>query len=245
MKTILGILLTATLLMSCQFKESMVMDENGQGRISVQIDLSEMMAFGGGLGADSTMTKQDTIIAFKDFLIEKKDSIATLPLAEQENLKSLENYNLRMFIDPETEEMLMDLYLDFDDISEANDLFRGFEQAGSLIPGNALSMGGDAPNSDDQVIGVRYDFVDNNFKRDSYIIDEVAHQTQMDSIGPVEAFLSGVEYTLEYTFPRKIKSASIEDATFSLDGKTIEVRRKFIDYMKNPDVLDLEVSLEN
>jgi hypothetical protein len=245
MKFILGILLTATLLMSCQFKETMVMDENGQGRMSVQVDLAEMMAFGGGFGADSTMAKQDTIIAFKDFLVEKRDSIATLPVADQERLKALENYNLRMFIDPETEEMLMDLYIDFDDISDANDIFRGFEQVSSLIPGNAVNIGGDDSKNDEQVIGVRYEFKKNIFKRDSYIIDEVAHQTQMDSIGAVEAFLSGVEYTLEYTFPRKIKSTSIEDATFSLDGKTIEVRRKFIDYMKNPDVLDLEVKLEN
>ena len=245
MKFLLSILLTATLLMSCQFKESMVMDENGQGRISVQIDLAEMMAFTGGFDADSTMTKQDTIITFKDFLVEKKDSIATLPLAEQERLKALENYALHMFIDPEAEEMLMNLYLDFDDISEANDIFRGFEQAGALIPGNAVNIGGDASKSDEQVIGVKYEFKKNIFKRDSYIIDQVAYQAKMDSIGPVEAFLSGVEYTLEYTFPRKIKSASVEDATFSLDGKTISVRRKFIDYMKNPDILDLEVSLEN
>lgn len=245
MKIILSILLTVTLLMSCQFKETMVMDENGQGRISVQIDLAEMMAFGGGFGADSTMTKQDTIIAFKDFLIEKKDSIATLPLAEQERLKALENYNLHMVIDPEAEEMLMDLFIDFEDISDANDIFRGFEQASSLMPGDVIDVGGDDSKSDEQVIGVRYEFEKNSFKRDSYIINEEAYQAQMDSIGSIEAFLSSVEYTLEYSFPRKIKSASVEDATYSLDGKTIEIRRKFIDYMKNPDVLDLEVDLEN
>ena len=56
--------------------------------------------------------------------------------------------------------------------------------------------------------------------------------------------MSGITYKVKYTFPRKIKSTSVEDATFSLDGKTLELQRNFIDYMKNPDVLDIEVVLE-
>ena len=53
-----------------------------------------------------------------------------------------------------------------------------------------------------------------------------------------------LNYTLKYTFPRKIVKSSIEDATYSLDAKTIEVSRSFIDYMKDPNVLDLVVELE-
>ena len=56
--------------------------------------------------------------------------------------------------------------------------------------------------------------------------------------------MSGMTYKLKYTFPRKIKKSSVEDATYSLDGKTIEMERSFIDYIKNPDIMDLEVELE-
>ena len=36
----------------------------------------------------------------------------------------------------------------------------------------------------------------------------------------------------------------MEDAMYSADGKTIEFERSFVEYIKNPDVLDLEVKLE-
>ena len=56
--------------------------------------------------------------------------------------------------------------------------------------------------------------------------------------------MSGISYKLKYTFPKKIKKTSAEDATFSLDGKTLELERGFVEYLKNPDVLDIEVELE-
>ena len=60
-----------------------------------------------------------------------------------------------------------------------------------------------------------------------------------------EGFMGTMVYKLKYTFPKKIVKSSIEDARFSLDGKTIEVESTFLEYLKNPDVLDLEVELEN
>ena len=56
--------------------------------------------------------------------------------------------------------------------------------------------------------------------------------------------VSELKYTLKYTFPRKIVKSSIDDATYSLDAKTIEVTRSFVAYMKDPNVLDLEIELE-
>jgi hypothetical protein len=60
-----------------------------------------------------------------------------------------------------------------------------------------------------------------------------------------EAFMGGAIYRLKYTFPKKIKKVSVEDATFSLDGKTMEFERSMLEYMKDPDILDVEVELEN
>jgi len=76
-------------------------------------------------------------------------------------------------------------------------------------------------------------------------VDKEQHSAQMDSLKQVESFMGRTQYKIKYTFPRRIKSASIEDATFSLDGKTLELSRGFLDYFKNPDVLDIEVELEN
>ena len=39
--------------------------------------------------------------------------------------------------------------------------------------------------------------------------------------------------------PAKVIKASAKDAKLSLDGKTIEIERSFLAYLKNPDILDL------
>ena len=69
-------------LASCQFTETMVMNEDGSGTMTVEVNLNEMMAFGGAAVADSVAMKIDTIISMKQFLEEKKDSIATLSAAQ-------------------------------------------------------------------------------------------------------------------------------------------------------------------
>jgi hypothetical protein len=160
----------------------------------------------------------------------------------------MENYKVRVMSDPEAEKMLMDVFTDFKDVAEANELMKGYQQAEGFIPG-ADSPNGDEDEAEEEpepeIMAVAYEFKNNIFKRDAYIIDEVAHKRQVDSMKQAEAFMSSMKYKIKYTFPRKIKSTSVEDATFSLDGKTMELERSFLDYFKDPDVLDVEVELEN
>jgi hypothetical protein len=246
MKNVFFFIVAALTLVSCQFTETMVMNEDGSGRMSLSIDLSEMMAIGGEMAQDSTLTKQDTIISFKQIFEEKKDSIARLSKAEQKRLKGMENYNIHMVSDPDENKMELDVFTDFKDVSEANDLMKGFEQSESYIPGSDVSnTENDSGGPEPELMGVSYTFKKGVFKRDAFIKDEKRHKAQTDSMKQAEAFMSSMRYKLKYTFPRKIKSSSVEDATYSLDGKTIEIERSFLDYFKNPDVLDLEVELEN
>jgi len=79
--------------LSCQFTETMVLNEDGSGSMAIEVNLNEMMAFGGAAMVDSTVVKMDTIINMKLFLEEKRDSISKLPAKEQLKLKKLENYN--------------------------------------------------------------------------------------------------------------------------------------------------------
>src|SRR5690606_24573478 len=94
-------------------------------------------------------------------------------------------------------------------------------------------------------IGTAFSYKNGRFKRDAYIKDKKVHQQQMDSMKQAEAFLSGANYTLKYTFPREIKKVSNEAATFSEDKKTVILQKPFLEYLKNPDILDLEVELED
>ena len=244
MKQILVLILGAFSLVSCQFNETLVLNEHGTGRMSLSMDLSEMMAFGGEMSQDSTFTKQDTIVSLKEIFEEKKDSISKLSKAEQKRLKAIENYKIHMVSDPDENKLIVDVFSDFKDVSEANNLMQGFEQTESLLPGNK-SAGADDDSPESELLGVSYTFKKGVFKRDAFIKDEERHKSQLDSLKQAESFMSSMKYKIKYTFPRRIKKASAEDATYSLDGKTIELERNFLDYFKNPDVLDLEVELEN
>lgn len=229
-------------LVSCQFTETMVLNEDGSGRMSLSMDLGEMMAFGGEMSQDSTAVKQDTIISFKDIFREKQDSISQLPVDEQKRLKAMEGYNIHLVADPEINVMVIEIFTDFKNISEANDLMKGFEQSGNLMPDG---VSGNKDTGEPELLGVTYSFNNGVFIRDAYIKDVERHKAQIDSMKQAESFMGSMRYKLKYTFPRRIKNSSVKDATFSLDGKTIEIERSFLDYFKNPDVLDLEVELED
>lgn len=245
MKKLILLLGITSILASCQIRETMILNEDGSGKMSLSIDLNEMMAFSQATEADSTRVNVDTIVRMKDVLVQKKDSIAQLTKENQEELKRLENFNFRSMVNYDTNEMLMDVFLDFKDISEADELMNAFQQSGAFMKGlgNEVDLEDDDDSSD--VVAVKFQYKKGKFIRDAYIVDKEKHRVQMDSMKQAESFLKGMTYRLEYTFPNRIKSASIQDAKLSLDGKTIEIQRSFVEYMRNPDILDLEVELEN
>ncbi len=233
-------------LASCQFTETMVLNEDGSGRMSINVDMGEFMGMPGVMDGDSAMTKQDTIILYKTLLTEKKDSIASLPKEIQDRLNALENYQLHLFSDPDQKQFTMDVFTDFKTVGEANDILSAFGQSGSFIPGTTNTS--DQENSDfdePEFIGVNYTFERGKFKRDAFIKNIEGHQAQIDSLKQTESFMDGITYKIKYTFPRKIKSTSVSDVLYSEDRKTMELERGFLEYFKNPDVLDLEVELEN
>lgn len=245
LQKIIALLVLAFTMLSCQFTETMTIDEKGHGRMSLSIDLSDMMSMMGDMGADSTLVKTDTIVSFKSILEEKKDSIAQLPKEEQKRLKAMEDYKIHLTMDPDKKMTVVEIFTDFKNVSEANDLMEGLNHSGSLI--SSMANGGSADSNttgDNETVGVNYSFKKGVFKRNAYIIDEKAHQQQLDSLKETESFMGGISYKLKYTFPSRVINASAEDAKLSLDGKTIELERSFLEYLKNPDILDLEVELE-
>ena len=241
---LLALFTIALTLVSCQFTETMIMNEDGSGTMAVEVNLNEMMAFGGSALTDSMSVKMDTIIAMKQFLEAKKDSISKLSKTEQDKLKKLQNFNIHMKMDTESSEMVYDISTNFKDISEANDILNGLEQASNVMPNPDSNTEIKKEEDSPEVVGVNYTFKKGVFKRDAYIKDKKLHQQQVDSMKQAEAFMSGSNYTLKYTFPKKIKKTSNPEATFSADGKTVILQQPFMEYFKNPDVLDLEVVLE-
>lgn len=231
------------LISSCNFTEEITLQEDGSGKLSINFDGAELMEMAGEEMQKSNEKPVDSLISFKDLLEEKKDSIATLSAEEQEKLKRLEPFNMRMIMNPEEKIMKFDLFSEFEKIEEVNDAFNAFQTANDF--GNVGKQQSQPVGTQDPTTEVTYSFKKNSFSRKAEILDQELFQKSLDSLQGAEMFLSGSTYTLKYHFPRKVKSTTAEAATFSADGKTLIYEVKFLDLMKDPSVLDLEVELEN
>ncbi|EAR17085.1 MULTISPECIES: hypothetical protein [Robiginitalea] len=228
---------------ACNLTEEIYLEPDGSGSIALSFDGSGMLEMAGEELLDSTSVAMDSVVYFSEILEEKKDSIATLPLAEQERLKSLEPYRLRMQSNPAAGEMLFTLERDFASLAEVEESFNAFQRAGSLDPEpNAGAMPG-TPEIYEST-RVSYRFGDRVFSRRSEITDSVLHRQRLDSLEGTAMFLSGSTYTLKIHFPSRIRSASSETATLSMDGKTLIQEVEFMEYLRDPGVLDIRVELE-
>jgi len=249
-------LLVLFCLVGCNFTEDLYLNDDGSGKISFNFDGSEILKMAGdklgeGIGEEKKEEKTiDTLMVFKDFLEEKKDSIATLSKAEQERLKKLENFKMHMFMNPKTYEMKFDLYSEFKDVSDLGNLLSDFKTASALGGKNAQSSVGKASDPLSNAEGedptkVSYTFKKNKFKRVTEILDREKLKMSLDSLEQMKMFLATSKYKVNYHFPKKIKKISSEKAMFSQDGKSFTLEVGFLEYMKNPAILDVEVELED
>ncbi len=240
MKSLYSILLFIVLLnASCTFTETLILKEDGSGKMTLQLDASETLSFMG----EGEMTESiDTLFYFKDVLREVQDSIATLPIDDQDKLKKLEDYGIKMKIDSDEKFMTYDVFIDFKTIEETQSIFDVFNEISTIGSGGG-SGAQSAPKQES--IKVKYTYKNNIFKRDAYISDPVLHKQEMDSLQGMEMMLGGMKYKLNYTFPYKIKSTSQPLVSFSNSMKTLQFEVDYLDYLNDPDLLDIEVILEN
>ena len=144
--------------------------------------------------------------------VYKNGSISRLSIEEQEELKKLEPFSMHMLIKPNEEVMKINLFTDFNNVSEINDAFNVFKSASSINSSNstvpeAPSIGSTNPSTE-----VKYSFSDNKFSRYTRIIDQELFKKSLASLAGTELFLSGSTYTFKYHFPRRIKKVNVEGA---------------------------------
>ncbi len=244
------ICLITALLTSCQFSENIYINEDGSGSMTFSVDASELMAMAGDkLSEGEEETVIDSTIVFKDFLEEKKDSIATLSTEDQEKLKALENFKMHMVMNSETKNMNFDLSTDFKNADELQDMFKAMNSVSNLQgqggvqesdSSNPLSTMGNSKSSE-----LNYSYKGGVFKRTAKIIDEELHQQAMDSLSEMAMMFGASKYKLNYHFPRPIKSVSNDQAMFSEDRKSFALEFDFIEALKKPELLNVEVVLED
>lgn len=244
-------MVSSLLLVGCQFSEHLNLNEDGTGKITINFDGSELMKMGEGQVAEKK-EKIDSLLVFNDFLEEHKDSISKLSKEMQERLQRLKDFEMHIVVNSEAQEMNMDMYRDFKDVSELGDIFSDFKTAmviegkNNKAPGNGSTFDPlETLTSEEGGTKVSYSFKNNKFSRITEIIDAEKVKKSMDSLEKTRMFLASSKYKLKYTFPKKIVKMSSDKATFSLDMKSFILEVGFIEFMENPKILDVEVELEN
>ena len=140
-----------TFFTSCQFSENIYIDEDGTGKMSFTMDGSELMEMMGDEMSKGKEESIDSIISFKELFKEKADSISKLPQAEQDKIKQLENFKMHMVMDTKEKKMSFDMFTNFKNVGELQDMFAAMNTAGSLDKNGATksnplaSMGSSGP----------------------------------------------------------------------------------------------------
>lgn len=248
--TLVVTLFSALLFTSCQFSEQIYLNEDGSGRMEFSFDASEIMQMAGGqLSEGSGEKDMDSTFTFKEIFDEKRDSIATLPQDEQDKLKALEKFSVHMLMSEIDKKFNMELFTDFKSASELGDMFEAMNTVSNLQgkeaakvndpsnPFSSLAQGGNTK--------MNYSFNNGIFKREIKVIDKALQKQITDSLGQAAMMFANSKYKLNYHFPRRVKSVSNDKAMFSADGKTVIVEYGLMEYMADPEIMNLEIVLED
>ena len=234
-------------LVSCTLTENVYIKNDGSGTFSVDMDASSLMAM---MPNDSLKSGKniDSTFSFKQLFIENKDSIAKLPKEEQQQLKKLESFNMRMKMNSDVKQFLFSMNTDFKSVAELQDILATMNTINAIQNTQKKKTGTNQfiPSSgfgtNNSVLN--YSYNGKKFIRKATIKANQTKKTAADSLQAYEAIFASSNYILKYHFPKPVKKISNNAALFSEDRKTITIQYPFKEYMENPDKLNVEVEFE-
>lgn len=262
MKKLLLLFSVSIVFVSCNVQERIVFNEQMGGVYETSFDLSQMLEAAGSMGArnpDKVSKKMDTIITFNDVLVKYKDSIATLPKEKQMQLQKMKDMTMRMQMDEDANVFKFNIGKTFKDFSDIELVSYEMDEMMDLAKENAAGPQGAGPGGDMlKTEKVRYFFENNTFKRvdenlvnaeEGEVVEEEETQEDMMMKGMMAEFddmLRDSKMTLEYVFPKKIKSVSMEGAKIGPDGKSVTFEVDWKTLTDNKKMLEnFEVVLED
>lgn len=232
---------------SCTFVEEIEIQPDGSGKYNLDMDGSGLMSM---IPKDSLKNEKniDTIFSMKKIIAEQKDSISKLSTIEQEKIKKMENFNMRMRMNYETKQFLFSMHSDFKKVNELQDAFANLNSIQGMNKkkdkNNPL---GEAPGgsfaNNNSVLTFSYD--GKKFVRKVVVNKKEVKKVENDSVDPYTMIYDASKYVLKYHFPKKVKKITVPSALFSEDRKTITIEYPFKEYMDHPEQFGFEVEFEN
>jgi hypothetical protein len=270
-KLLFALLLMLTLT-SCNITEKMIINDNGSGKFTYDIDGTKMMSMLGNTFKsegedDAKKNKKETVnrknkkvvdstFTFKEMFASKQDSIAKLSPEEQAKIKNMERFSVRTIIDEEKGIMNYSMFTEFNSISELQDVMSPVESMKSISPTGQNSGGmGMAPDALEDNSSTSFFYDGKTFKKTVAKVEkkkevtEVVEEGSEDDLGAkmtesLNMFYDQSNFKIVYQFPKAVKKVSIENALYSEDRKTITIEYPLKDYMENPDKLSFDIVFE-
>jgi hypothetical protein len=258
MKKLILFSLAGLFFCSCQFNEKLVLNENGSGNYtySFDIDASSMLK---GLDTskaektESTEKSKVTTYTGKTYQAYVDENFAKSVVKSNKELfdkyeKLIENYTVKV-----SEES---------DDKSSTSFSIDFKQPSEIVDGNKIffyhmmledakkgkSTFKDKVGKRDNVVNYfnsKFDYKNNVFSRNIEFKAEEKDKKQSEKDKELmESMSSMLKYKTTYVFPKRIKKVNNEKATFSLDGKTMNIEYGFFDIIANPEILKCVVEFE-
>ncbi|WP_406682886.1 hypothetical protein N1F78_09295 [Seonamhaeicola sp. MEBiC1930] len=257
---VLALIVLAICFSNCTIKERIVFNDDGGGSFLVSYDMGEFMKqMKTQMGEDSSSEEKkgevmDTTFVFKDLMENYKDSIAALPEEKREAMETVKDMYMKMTMDEDNGVFDFGIGLDFKSIKELTDIGEKIQKAKSLNAQNdqVNAMKGSPLGKfmDYEKSNTTYDLTVEGFTRSTTLpgdwnTDETKFDENDESDQEFMAYFENAYYVVEYTFPKKIKSYSIERAELSNDNKTIIYKVSWLDFLTDPKLLDVNITFAN
>ena len=276
-------------LTSCAITETFEIKEDRSGKFRYDIDMSQVMEMAGNLGTEEPSKSKkkkskknrevaskdlDTTFTFQSIFDEKRDSIAKLPIEEQQKLKRLEKFTIHMVMNEAEKKFVYSMYADFDSIDELMEMLSPMQTMQSIGGGgtsNPMAESASEALKDDSKTSYFYDGkvfkkivapgsfanalkqemenVEEEINEESgEEIDDATEEEIDESLDKMTESMGMIfeqsSYKMIYRFPKPVKSITFENAQFSADRKTVTVDIAMDDYMEHPEKLSFEVVFE-
>ena len=244
----LFVLVVTTTLTSCNFTENIDVQSDGTGTFALEIDGAGLMAMAGDnlgkeFGAKNNAKAIDSTFSFKQIFEDKKDSIAKLTSEQQEVLKKLESFVMKIKMNPEAKQFLFSIKNDFKSLNELQDVSKVLHSLQDL-EGKNDQQAQEFTKMIENNAEVSFNYSFKKFTRTSNLLAKDKKKEIQDSEDMSKMFFQSSNYVLKYSFPKKIKKVSNTEAIVSDDKKTVTIQYPFTEYMENPKKLDLVVEFE-
>ena len=262
MRKVFLIIVFACFIASCNVTESIVFNQDGSGEFLATYEMGEAIkAMSVAMGGDENKEKKeggeimDTTIVFADIMETYKDSVAALPEEKRLAMEAVKDMYMRMQINEDEGVMSFGMGMQFESIDDLKDIRKKLKKIQSLNSQgdqvNAMKENSPLGNfMGNENNDVAYIYTTDGFSRMTSIklpdeatedaIDELFDETDESNQQFLEYF-EGSFYNVKLTFPKAVKSIDVEGAEFSDDRKTVTYKTNWVEYLKNPRLLDVNV----